>query len=175
MQTFLPHTDSFEHTARELDNKRLNKQVLEAWQLMLTLTELDPSGQHRDPKGWRNHPAAKMWRGHEKALMTYALAMLDEWLRRGYNSTMGPKIKHTFNTALKLGRVEDKLTLPSWMQDNATYEQLASTHRVALLRKDYEWYSQFGWAEDKGSRPEYYQYLWPNDEGELYLGTYNAA
>lgn len=57
MQTFLPHTDSFEHIAQELDNKRLNKQVLEAWQLMLVLTSLDPRGEHRDPKGWRNHPA----------------------------------------------------------------------------------------------------------------------
>lgn len=175
MQTFLPHTDSFKHTAQELDNKRLNKQVLEAWQLMLTLTELNPAGEHRDPKGWRNHPAAKMWRGHEKALMEYALAMLDEWLARGRNSTMGPKIKATFDTALSLGRVEDKLILPAWMQDTAKYEQLASTHRVALLRKDYEWYSQFGWPEDKGKRPDYYQYLWPSDEGELYLGTYNAA
>jgi hypothetical protein len=44
MQTFLPQTDSFERIAQELDNKRLNKQVLEAWQLLLTLTQLDPRG-----------------------------------------------------------------------------------------------------------------------------------
>lgn len=173
MQTFVPHTDSFEHIAQELDNKRLNKQVLEAWQLILTLTSLNPLGEHRDPKGWRNHPAAKMWQGHEKALALYASIMCNEWLHRGYNSTMIPKIEATFARALELGRVQDKLTFPAWMEDSEKYEQIASTHRTALLRKDYEWYSQFGWAEDKGHRPEYYQYLWPDESGALQLGTYN--
>ena len=77
MQTFLPQTSSFVHIAQELDNKRLNKQVLEAWQLMLVLTSLNPQGEHRDPKGWRNHPAAKMWEGHEKALALYATTMCE--------------------------------------------------------------------------------------------------
>ena len=173
MQTFLPQTDSFERIAQELDNKRLNKQVLEAWQLMLTLTQLDPRGEHRDPKGWRNHPAAKMWAGHEKALVLYANTMCKVWLERGYNSTMLPKIEATFLRALELGRVEDKLTYPWWMNDKDRYEQLASTHRVALLRKDYPWYSQFGYPEDNGYRPEFYQYLWPDANGELNLGTFN--
>ena len=158
MQTFLPQTDSFERIAQELDNKRLNKQVLEAWQLLLTLTQLDPRGEHRDPKGWRNHPAAKMWAGHEKALVLYANTMCKVWLERGYNSTMLPKIEATFLRALELDRVQD---------------QLASTHRVALLRKDYPWYSQFGYPEDNGYRPEFYQYLWPDSNGELNLGTFN--
>jgi hypothetical protein len=173
MQTFLPQTDSFERTAQELDNKRLNKQVLEAWQLMLTLTQLDPRGEHRDPKGWRNHPAAKMWRGHEKALALYASTMCDAWLGRGFKSTMHPKIEGTFSRALELGRVEDRLTFPAWMQDTDKYRQIASTHRVALLRKDYPWYSQFGYPEDKGYRPDHYQYLWPDDNGDLQLGTFN--
>jgi hypothetical protein len=173
MQTFLPHTDSFERIAKELDNKRLNKQVLEAWQLMLVLTSLNPRGEHRDPKGWRNHPAAKMWEGHEKALALYATTMCDEWLARGYKSTMIPKIQATLTRALELDRISDKLTFPYWLKDKEVYEQIASTHRVALLRKEYEWYSQFGWPEDKGHRPEYYQYLWPDTNGVLQLGTYN--
>ena len=173
MQTFVPHTDSFERIAQELDNKRLNKQVLEAWQLMLVLTSLNPQGEHRDPKGWRNHPAAKMWEGHEKALALYATTMCDEWLKRGYKSTMIPKIQGTLVRALELGRISDKLTFPYWFKDKDVYEQIASTHRVALLRKEYEWYSQFGWPEDKGYRPEYYQYLWPDVNGVLQLGTYN--
>jgi hypothetical protein len=175
MQTFIPQTSSFEQIAQELDNKRLNKQVLEAWQLMLVLTSLNPQGEHRDPKGWRNHPAAKMWEGHEKALALYATIMCDEWLKRGYKSTMIPKINATFSRALELGRAEDKLTFPWWMQDTAKYEEMASTHRVALLRKEYEWYSKFGWPEDNGYRPAHYQYLWPDNNGSLYLGTFNAA
>ena len=134
MQTFVPQTDSFERIAQELDNKRLNKQVLEAWQLMLVLTSLNPQGEHRDPKGWRNHPAAKMWEGHEKALAVYAVKMCDEWLARGYKSTMIPKIEGTLTRALELGRISDELTFPYWFKDKEVYEQIASTHRVALLR-----------------------------------------
>ena len=175
MQTFLPHTDSFEHITHQLDNKRLNKQVLEAWQLLLTISRLDPNNNNRDPKGWANHPAANMWRGYETALVAYTLACYNEWVSRGFNSTMLPKIFSTYDHAVKIGRIEDELKFPSWIQDIEKYEQLASTHRIALLRKEYTWYSQFGWPEDKGYRPEYYQYLWPNAQGELYLGTYNAA
>jgi hypothetical protein len=99
--------------------------------------------------------------------------MCDEWLKRGYNSTMIPKIQGTLTRALELGRIQDELTYPYWLTDTGTYEQIASTHRVALLRKDYAWYSQFGWDEDTGTRPEYYQYLWPDMNGQLVLGTYN--
>jgi len=173
MQTFVPHTDSFERIARELDNKRLHKQTLEGWQVLLALTKLDPNNNHRDPKGWVNHPVAIMWRGHEKLLVSYLAATYFEWRSRGFKSTMLPKIYSTFDHALSLGRVSDELTFPVWMQNTDAYEQIASTHRVALLRKQYDWYSQFGWPEDTGKRPDYYQYLWPDANGNLALGTYN--
>ena len=175
MQTFVPHTDSFERIARELDNKRLHKQTLEGWQVLLALTKLNPANEHREPKGWANHPVAIMWRGHEKLLVSYLAATYYEWKARGFNSTMLPKIYSTYDRAVELGRIQDKLTLPGWMSDRDKFEQVASTHRVALLRKDYAWYSQFGWPEDIGTRPPYYQYLWPDSNNELQLGTYNAA
>jgi len=173
MQTFVPLTTKFSDIAQVLDNKRLNKQALEGWQILMVLTRLNPDGSQRVVKGWANHPAVKMWEGHEKALALYATTMCDEWLRRGYNSTMIPKIQGTLTRALELGRISDELTFPYWLEDKDTYEQIASTHRIALLRKEYEWYSQFGWPEDKGYRPEYYQYLWPDMNGVLQLGTYN--
>lgn len=71
MQSFLVSTGSFDETAQVLDNKRLNKQTLEAWQCLMTMTELDPQGNHRTPKGWSNHPVVKMWRGYETALLSY--------------------------------------------------------------------------------------------------------
>jgi hypothetical protein len=43
----------------------------------------------------------------------------------------------------------------------STFKDIAISHRVALLNKDYEWYSQFKWPEDKGNRPETYEYIWP--------------
>jgi hypothetical protein len=34
---------------------------------------------------------------------------------------------------------------------------------------------KFNWKEDTGEKPKYYQYLWPDTQGDMYLGTYNAA
>lgn len=163
MQTFVPLTSSFEDIARTLDRARLNKQALEGWQILMTLLELDPQGDHRKPRGWVNHPAVKMWRGHEVALYTYIESMVKEWIKRGYKSTIGDKAKSTIQVALANGLLDtsSSSTPPSWISNMEEFKQIASSHRLALLSKDYEWYSQFGWAEDTGSRPESYDYVWP--------------
>lgn len=162
MQTFVPLTSSFEDIARTLDRARLNKQALEGWQILMTLLELDPQGNHRVPKGWVNHPAVKMWRGHEMSLYLYIQAMVDEWIGRGYKSTIGVKAKQTIKTAISAGLLESSVsTPPPWVSNVSVFKAVASSHRVALLSKDYEWYSQFGWPEDNGTKPESYDYVWP--------------
>ena len=161
MQTFVPVTSSFEDIAKVLDNKRLNKQALEGWQILMTLLELDPQGNHRIPKSWVNHPAVKMWRGHEMALYRYIDAMVIEWKRRGYKSTIGDKAKATIVRAMELGLIDEISSNPTWLSNLSTFKDIAISHRVALLNKDYEWYSQFKWPEDKGNRPETYEYIWP--------------
>lgn len=162
MQTFVPLTSSFEDIARTLDRARLNKQALEGWQILMTLLELDPQGNYRAPKGWVNHPAVKMWRGHEMTLYIYIQAMVDEWKRRGYKSTIGDKAKATITVAITKGLLDGTVSAPPmWVSDMSKFKEVASTHRLALLNKDYEWYSQFKWPEDTGSRPETYEYLWP--------------
>lgn len=162
MQTFVPLTSTVDDIAKVLDNKRLNKQALEGWQILMTLLELDPQGNHRVPKGWYNHPAVKMWRGHEMALFMYINAMVEEWKSRGYKSTIGVKAWGTIQVAMSKGLVSDSnLDAPQWIEDKDLFEQIASSHRTALLNKDYEWYSQFGWAEDTGTKPETYDYIWP--------------
>ena len=123
---------------------------------MMVLLELDPDGKHRNPKGWVNHPAVKMWRGHEMALYHYVLAMVNEWKSRGFKSTLDDKAGETMSIAIVKGRAKDE-SAPEWISD----EEVASTHRLALLVKDYEWYSQFGWPEDTGVRPDHYDYKWP--------------
>lgn len=161
MQTFLPlATTNFGEIAKTLDNKRLNKQALEGWQILMVLLSLDPEGNHREPKGWVNHPAVKMWRGHESALLTYINAMVMEWEMRGFKSTIGTKAVATYNRAAELGRV-GPYTFPEWIVDENLFEQIASTHRQALLVKDYDWYSQFNWQEDTGIKPTEYEYMWP--------------
>jgi hypothetical protein len=159
MQTFLPYaTTDFLKIAESLDNKRLNKQALEGWQILLTLTSLDPEGNNRTPKGWVNHPAVKMWRGSEAMLYTYILAMTYEWVSRGYKTTIGDKATSTLEVAEERGRVGRRQ--PVWMLSQDKYDAIASSHRKALLCKDYEWYSQFGWDEDEGVAPTSYEYIW---------------
>ena len=68
MQTFLPYRD-FTESAEVLDSKRLNKQILEGYQILKVLNNPDPKA------AWRNHPAVKMWRGSETTLYDYVIAM----------------------------------------------------------------------------------------------------
>ena len=49
MQTFLPYRD-FRQSAEVLDSKRLNKQILEGYQILKVLNSDDPKA------AWRNHP-----------------------------------------------------------------------------------------------------------------------
>jgi hypothetical protein len=117
-----------------------------------------------------------MWRGSETALYQYIQQMVIEWKSRGYNSTIGEKARATMVRAGELGLVDPtQPTTPQWMRDHELYSRLTSSHRTALLNKDYEWYRQFNWPEDEGSRPDHYQYLWPTETGELALGTLNSA
>jgi len=79
MQTFLPYPD-FTKSAQCLDSKRLGKQRVEAWQIYEIL---------RGKKSrWMNHPAVRMWRGFERALLWYGLTICREWRNRGYNDSM---------------------------------------------------------------------------------------
>jgi len=55
MQTFLPYKN-YSQCAEILDNKRLNKQILESYQILKVLSGQSPSG------AWRNHPAVLMWK-----------------------------------------------------------------------------------------------------------------
>lgn len=139
MQTFLPIVvpkdpySSFGMSAYVLDRKRLGKQRVEALQIYRTLTGVS--------KGWRNHPAVRMWRGYELALCAYGRIMCVEWEKRGYKDTCFDKFP------LPVGPV-----FPEWMWR----PEFSASHRSNLLRKDPEWYGQWGWTE-----PPDLPYVWP--------------
>jgi hypothetical protein len=133
MQTFLPYPD-FVRTARVLDYRRLGKQRVETKQLILALTQ---------PKyGWKNHPAAKMWVGHVPLLAEYGRVICQEWIDRGYNDSLLPFFSG----------FDDVTALPPWLGD----ESVHASHRSNLLRKDMEFYSQWGWTD-----PIDLPYVWP--------------
>jgi hypothetical protein len=140
MQTFLPY-ESFSESAKVLDRSRLGKQRVEAYQILRVLTG--------ESKGWINHPATKMWRGHEGALARYALIMCAEWINRGYKDTCTEKIECILNTISY--DTEDKFINPAWLGG-----PIHASHRSNLLRKDKQFYSKYGWTEQDNL-----PYIWP--------------
>ena len=137
MQTFLPYSE-FDKSAQILDYKRLGKQRLEAMQLVNSIKKLE--GNPDVKVGWHNHPARRMWTGFTDALKLYHNIMIDEWTRRGYNNTM------------EYYPLPQNILYPTWLGDNRVH----SSHRANLLRKDYKYYSLFGWKEEPKTN-----YFWP--------------
>lgn len=140
MQTFLPSAN-YTETAKILDYRRLGKQRVECKQILLAMSK--PSG------GWVNHPATKMWRGHEIELARYGFAMCREWVSRGYNDSLA-----VFFTDAALAYQADgrNPNPPAWLGEEAVH----ASHRSNLLRKDPVFYSRFGWQES----PDL-PYVWP--------------
>lgn len=138
MQTFLPY-ESFAESAAVLDRQRLGKQRVEGLQIVRTLAGIT--------KGWANHPAVKMWRGHEFVLVEYTIAMSIEWMNRGYKDTCADKV------ALLVSEFGDSFgkDQPSWIGN----VELHKSHQSNLLRKDPDYYSQFF------NVPNDLDYYWP--------------
>jgi len=132
MQTFLPY-QSFAESLACLDNKRLGKQRVEAMQI---LQALQPGSTSR----WRNHPAVKMWANYVPALTMYHDLAIAFWKARGFKNTMQFRLTE-----------EREIIFPVWLN-----EEFCSRHRSNLLRKDYEFYSKYGWTE-----PSDLEYIWP--------------
>lgn len=137
VQTFLPYK-SFSRCARVLDDKRLGKQRVEAYQILRTL-----SGETR---GWLPHPVVKMWRGYESALARYGVAMCDEWLKRGFADTLRDRIA-AYDTG------DD--ALPPWLGNR----RLHRSHQSNLVRKEAAHYRK------RFPRvPDDLAYVWPGGD-----------
>lgn len=83
-----------------------------------------------------------MWETFENALTLYHNLCIEEWVSRGYKNNM---------PLLEIGNV----VMPSWLGD----EDFHASHRSNLLRKNFEYYSQFGWKEENNL-----PYIWPTKD-----------
>ena len=150
MQTFLPYED-FEQSAKVLDWRRLGKQRVEGMQIINAI-------QNPNKQGWQNHPATIMWTPYVTALKHYTNVMIREWIDRGYNNNME---LYEVDEMIK----DDMVEFPYWLGDDRVH----SSHRANLLRKDYEYYSQFNWTESPES-----PYVWHDVDNkfyEMHVGT----
>ncbi len=137
MQTFFCEWEP-EACARVLDRLRLGKQRIEAIQVARILTETT------DKRGWRGHPAVRMWRPWVPYLVhRYIPALLAEWRARGYESPRCEAYLRELQTV-----VPHAGPRPAWVT-----EPFIRAHRAALIRK----------------APDHYGRLWPGVPAELPL------
>jgi hypothetical protein len=122
MQTFVPE-NTFADIALVLDYRRLGKQRVETYQILRANLGL--------VKGWVNHPASKMWRGHEAGLCAYGLAMCDAWTAKGYKDTCADAMRELVRP--------DANDLPDWWGR----QDIMESHRSNLVRKFPEHYRNF--------------------------------
>ena len=149
MQTFLP-VASFVKSAEFLDYRRLGKQRAETAQILEIILDKPflPKNLYgvvpffRDYKGWRNHPAVNMWRGHTEWLKLYMACIIGEWVDRGYlNNIPVPEYDIASQPA------------PRWLG----YEPFHESHRSNLVRKFPGHYLKY-WPDQNPGLP----YFWPH-------------
>jgi len=142
MQTFLPYSN-FEKTAQVLDDKRLNKQRIESYQILRAITD--------EEYGWQSHPAVNMWRGNTQALLHYALVMCHEWDARGGkdNTRLHDRLLTEFCTG-------EDFNYPWWLGEVKFHE----SHKANLYFKDPDHYGKFFDFEEE------MPYWWPTQELE---------
>jgi hypothetical protein len=144
MQTFLPYPN-IEKSLKALDSKRLGKQRVEAYQILNILLKRTKT------KGWRNHPAVRMWKGHVNALKLYFNKSVETWVSRGCKNTM------------KLEKIRGRIVFPKWFGNNNFH----SAHKSNLLRKAKEYYQNLGWKT-----PDNLPYIWPVKKSPKRAGSH---
>lgn len=137
MQTFMPF-DSFALSLNSLDDKRLGKQRVEAYQILNAID--DPS------YGWQHHPATNMWRGHRQALIHYGQTACNMWILRGFDDSLLSKFDARKDTSV--------MHLPPWMGDGDFH----LSHRSNLVRKDPGFY-----GKKFPGVPDNLPYVWPTN------------
>ncbi len=139
MQTFLPYPD-FVMSAQALDDRRLNKQIIEAAQILTSNISFSIGRK----AGWQSHPATKMWRGYNECLALYHDRCLEEWRNRGH--------KHKHSYMILTIQVTANLLEPRWLGN----PQFHLSHKSNLIRKYPEYYRP-KWPDV----PDDIEYVWP--------------
>lgn len=151
MQTFMTH-DNYYDTAYVLDNKRLGKQRVEAFQILKALR-----GDYNNTGAWVNHPATVMWRDNAYQLACYGYAMCEVWIGRGFSDTL----LQEFDSAIHNKRTTPE---PWWVN----HKLLHLTHQSNLMRKNADHYGF--------DVPDNIPYVWPlHDEQAFRLGTFKKG
>jgi hypothetical protein len=154
MQTFLPYATKRE-SLDSLDNKRLNKQILETYQILNILTGNSKSN------AWRNHPAVLMWEGAESELYRYGMTAIVLADMRGIKVDKNLANMQSLSKSRKSLNWQDNE--PLWSKTPSILKRVNATHKANLYRKDPVYYAEFYSAvNDNHNKPccDRCQYFW---------------
>ena len=183
---------SLEYICNVLDLKRLNKQKVEANQILNASLGLT--------KGWANHPAVLMWKGYSNALKHYFNEITHACIRRGFNNNMPfyefteeqlnnieyQSIQDYLQNKIPIEASTNKIIFPWWFQ----WKPLIYSHQSSLLRKNPKYYNiffhmldeyEYEHGFDRDELKEYLNvgYLWPHklssEQIEICLPSYCDA
>lgn len=160
-QTFII-SPVYSETAKCLDNRRLNAQIKEAFQVFRWC--IGDGVMQGNPHPYRS------WLGYEESLLEYIVEMHLEWNKRFDAGLRGGVRTHKNGveaTELLSKTDASRYPKPHWIDD----ERVLSSHRAALLYKNFEWYSRFGWKEQPAIPTKVSKkgvvslpYFWPDTE-----------
>ncbi len=169
VNTFVVHSD-LSRSAELLDSVRLNKQAVEARQIISILEQLEALHPKPPPKfgtweakkkwrdealaksqkkiGWARHPAVLMWIGFTLGLKYYFNCCLKEWQARGKN-----------NYIMKIYELPDEvIELPFWVG----MEKIHKIHRASLVLKEIQRNEPIWYLGQKifKEAPPFVDYIW---------------
>jgi hypothetical protein len=143
MNLFLPYPDDLPATARFLDDGRLNKQVVEAYQIgrIALRVMLEPDAKI----GWRNHPSSLLVINEGKPKLTwlksYIEALDEEWRFRGFRRSeeFAGKLIALFDEAETMRNRLSSEAVCSFVGDgkviHGNSELVGSLYREYLMKK----------------------------------------
>lgn len=157
-------TGSLEHICETLDRQRLNKQKVEANQILKASLGLT--------KGWSNHPAVLMWKGYQNALKYYFNEIAKACVKRGFKNNMTlyefteeqlnnveyQTVQDYLQNGIPVEASCDKIIFPWWFQ----WKPLLYSHQASLLRKFPEYYEKIFLPNDELEDYVITGYLWPH-------------
>lgn len=131
MNTFVPR-NTYWSSAKILDQKRLNKQIVEGTQIAQILYHKQIfSNSKRNFDGWANHPAVLMWKDCKHGLLNYINFCIIESKNRGYlKDTMIDVEFSVFIDSMDIDLT--RVMYPSWWNSDIHY-----SHASALLFKSW--------------------------------------
>jgi hypothetical protein len=162
MITFLPYSD-FKKCAEILDKKRCFAQVREAKQIIDTL-----EGRKR---GYRNHPAIKMWEGHTKLLKHYYNIFLYQCLEvhKIRTNYWYDDCYYSYGVKSECENYFVDNQIPSWEMNKPFWlgqEPFHRAMRARLIEKNPEFYGPKFLDKDKGYNGG--KYWWPVMEDQTF-------